>query len=73
MTIALILFALLCENKTGPSGLGSHAVYPLKDIQTGFSEAFGRYSPGYTSEAPFTGLAGTSAIRGSIRDVLILP
>ena len=69
----MIIVLILRMNETGPSGVGSHAVYPLQDIQTGFSEAFGRYSPGYASEAPFTGLAGTSALRDPIRNILILP
>ena len=73
MAIILVFFAPFYMDGTGPSGVGSHAVYPLQDIETGFPEAFGRYSPGYGSEAPFTGLAGTSAIRGLIRDALVLP
>lgn len=67
-TIVLI-FTPFHMDGTGPSGVGSHAVYPLQDIQTGFSETFSRYSPGYTSETPFSGLA----IRDSVRGFLILP
>lgn len=73
LTIVLVFLTLLHMDGTGPPGVGSRAVYPLQDIQTGFSKVFSRYSPGYAPEAPFTGPADTSAIQDSVCDVLILP